>query len=132
MREYFYDTLTLDTSVDTTKTTAVQVPQWARYGMVYQPAHVDGTLGMEMCMAEDIKAGDTAGDLLASDDSYWATVANISESSQIAGSAALESSWIDITDYIQALPKDCYIRFVLGAAETGGSALTFKVVFRGA
>jgi hypothetical protein len=125
-------TLTLDTSVDTTKTTAIQVPEWARFGMVYQPAHTDGALSMEVCLAEDIVAGDTAGDLLASDDTYWAAVANNSESVQIAGSGALEANWIDISDYIQSLPKDCYIRFVIGAAETGGSALTFKVVFRGA
>ena len=131
-RPYMFGTVTLDTAVDKTITTAIQVPQWARYGMVYLPSLTDGAISMQMCMAEDIVAGDTAGDLAASDDTYWAGVANTSESTQIAGSGALETSWVDISDYIQALPKDCYIRFVSATTQTGGSALTFKVVFRGA
>jgi hypothetical protein len=86
---------------------------------------------MEMLENDRVVAGDTANILLGSTDTSWAALYNSSESNQIIGSG-VEACWVDISDYIQALPPESWIRFVQAAAETGGSALTYKIHYRGA
>jgi hypothetical protein len=130
-RQHHYDEVVMDTTVDTTKTSASQVPQWARYASVYIPAITNAAVTMEILENDRVEDGDTANILLASTDTSWAAYADEAESSQIAASG-VEATWIDISHMIRAMPPNCWIRFVQGAAETGGSALTYKIHYRGA
>jgi hypothetical protein len=48
MRQYSYDEVVMDTTVDTTKTSASQVPQWARYASVFIPDIINAAVTMEI------------------------------------------------------------------------------------
>jgi hypothetical protein len=129
IRQGSYDEVTMDTSVDTTKTSASQIPQWARFACVFIPNITNAAVTIEMLENDRVVAGDTANILLASTDTSWAAFQDEAESSQVAASGV--ENWVDISHFIRAMPKDAWIRFVQGAAETGGSALTYKIHYRG-
>jgi hypothetical protein len=105
MRQYSYDEVVMDTTVDTTKTSASQVPQWARYASVFIPDIINAAVTMEIMEENKATAAKASG---------------------------VEATWVDISHMIRAMPPNCFIRFVQGAAETGGSALTYKIYYRGA
>jgi hypothetical protein len=119
-----YQDFTIVQATDTTKSGAVQVPQWARYGALYIPAVANGIISLEIM--ED--RNQTAAKLIADQDTDWITLRDEGESSQVAASG-VESCWIDISEFIKALPKDCWIRVVSAAAQTG--TITFTISFRG-
>jgi hypothetical protein len=117
----------MDTSVDTTKTTAAQVPAWARYASLYIPNITNAAVTVEIMEERRAKAAT----ILPNIDTDWVPYADEAESAQVAASG-VEATWVDISHMIKAMPKNCFIRFVQGAAETGGSALTYRLAFRGA
>lgn len=134
--------LYMDTSVDTTKTSAAIVPAWARYGMVYIPNITNAAVSCEIIEEKDFQDEgydpsddsldtDGADALAASADTGWKAVADEAESTQIAASG-VEDKWVDISHFIRALPPNCAIRFVQGSAETGGAKLTYRLALRGA
>ncbi len=114
-----------DRSVDTTKTDAVQVPGWAENVLLFVPAlGSDAIVTMEMIEIEDV----TAAYLLASNNTGWKAVLTEGEASQVVASGT-EDCWIDITEYVRSCPPNCFIRFVLDAAQGADSA--WIIVFRG-
>ena len=115
----------LDISTDTTKTAAVQVPQWARYGTLFIPTIDNAAITLELIEIEDV----TAAKLVSDQDTSWITVYDQAESSQVMG-ASTGDRWVDISNYVQSLPKDCFIRAVCGAAQDPD--VTFVFAFRGA
>jgi hypothetical protein len=117
----------LDSGVDTTISTPVLVPRWARYASLYIPNITDGTVGFQMMENKNA----TAATLLPNADTNWIAIRDEGESAQVAASG-VESCWIDCSEFIKSLPPDCWIRVIQGAAEAGGAALTYRVAFRGA
>lgn len=123
-RPFMVQDFTIVQATDTTKSGAVQVPQWAKSASLYIPAVADGIISLEMIQIEDV----TAAKLAASSDTSWVTVRDEGESSQVAASG-VESCWIDISEFIKGLPANCFIRVVSAAAQTG--TITFTIAFRG-
>jgi len=117
--------VTLDTDVSTTITPAVQVPQWARYGMIEIPTLTSAALTMKGLKNPNV----TAAQLLPGDSTYWFTVTDVAEATEVlaAGTGVV---WLDISNYISALPKDAFIRLHCGAAQA--SDRVFRFFFRGA
>lgn len=114
-----------DRSVDTTKTDPVQVPEWVENALVFVPAlGSNAVVTMELIEIEDV----TAALLLASNDTGWKQVLTEGEASQVVASGT-EDTWIDITEYVRSCPPNCFIRFVLDAAQAADSS--WIMVFRG-
>jgi hypothetical protein len=128
MRPYQLVSFTLDTSVDKVRTAAVQVPQWARYGMLLLPALADDDVEMQM-MVDGVA---TSATILASNDTGWADVYDDAEGKVVAGSGTIEGAWVDCSNYIRALPKDCWIRFGTPGQDQASGPLTWQIAFRGA
>jgi hypothetical protein len=131
-RPGFLTEIYLDTTVDTTKTSAVQVPTWARWGMVYIPTCDNAAITLEMALNEDIGYPTAvAAELLASDDSYWKVPYSDAEENQVLG-ANTGDRWVDISNYVRAMPKDAFLRVVFGATQNQAAKQTLYISFRGA
>ncbi|MHA2064555.1 MAG: hypothetical protein ACXABY_09270 [Candidatus Thorarchaeota archaeon] len=113
----------IDDSVDNAKSEAVQIPQWAKGASLYIPSIQDTILSMEMMESRNA----TTAKLLSSNDTDWIQVRDEGESAQIAASG-IESCWIVISEFIKALPKDCYIRFVSAVDQLVDKS--FAITFR--
>jgi hypothetical protein len=122
----------LDTSVDKTKTSAVQIPEWARYGIVYIPTCDNAAITLEMATNEDIGYPTAvAAELLASDDTYWKVPYTDAEENQVLG-ANTGDRWVDISNYVRAMPRDAFLRVVFGATQNQAALQTLIISFRGA
>lgn len=116
----------MDTALSTTVSYPVQIPQWARYASLLIPVRDNAAITLQG-REEDTVTADS--DLLPTTTTSWFGVTDQAESATVAA-AGTTILWIDITEFIQSLPANCYIRPVCGAAQDPG--VTFKFAFRGA
>lgn len=117
----------LDESLDPFKSYAVQVPQWARYASLFIPALTENSVvGIEVMQDDDA----TAATLLPTNDTGWITVRDSGESAQVVASG-VENCWIDCTEFILSLPKDCHIRLSFTTEQESADSIC-TIAFRGA
>ena len=122
---HFSIDIVVDITVDTTKSGAVEVPQWCKSASLYIPSiDANGIISCEGIFSENV----TAALLLASNDTSWITLRDKAESSQIAASG-IESTVIDITEFVTGLPVGAFFRVVCAAAQIADR--TFTITFRG-
>ena len=116
----------MDTDLSTTVSKAVQVPRWARYASLYVPARDNAAITLNAREDATVTAD---SDLFPTTTTSWYGVVDEAEASQVLA-AGTTATWIDITNYIRALPADCWVRPVCGAAQD--PFVTFRFNFRGA
>ena len=124
-RSGFVASMLLDTDVSTTVSVAVQIPQWARYGALYLPTITSSAITFDIM--EDVNA--TASKLVADQTTDWITLRDEAESSQVIG-AGTAGFWIDITEFVKAIPANCWLRVKCGTAQA--SDRIFRLSLRGA
>lgn len=118
-------TFIVDISVDTTKSEAVEIPDYAKFFGLYVPAlNANGAVTMECLLPKDL----SASALLPSSDANWKTVRDQNESTIVAASG-IENILIDITEFGRHLPARGYIRFVCAGTQVADS--TWYMIFRG-
>jgi len=115
----------LDNTVDTTKSEAVEIPDWARAASLFVPDIGAGAVTMEFMHNDDA----TAALLLASNDTSWNPVQTAIDSIDVLEEVMPtgdDPTWIGITPFIHGL-GDGYIRLVTAGAQ--GAVINFKIVF---
>lgn len=114
-----------DFSVKDTKSNPVQVPAWVENVLLFVPALATNcVVTMELIEIEDV----TVALLAADNDTSWKAVKTEGEATQIVASG-IEDCWIDITEYVQSCPPNCFIRFVMASAQNADS--DWIIVYRG-
>lgn len=118
-------TFKVDVSVDTTKSEAVEIPDYAKFFGLYVPAlDANGSVTMECILPKDL----SASALLPSADTNWKVVRDQNESTIVAASG-IEDILIDITEFARHLPAQGYVRFVCAGTQVADS--TWHLIFRG-
>lgn len=105
---------TLDNTVDTGKSAAVELPEWAKHAVVDIPTIVTGTVGFEFMKQADV----TAAKLLASADVDWKAIQVAIDSvgnlvTCYSGTGAL---LIDVSKFIKGLGLG-YLRVATGGTQ---------------
>jgi hypothetical protein len=93
---------------------------------MYVPARDNAAVTLQV-RADDTVTKDS--DLLPTTTASWSGLVDEAEASGVLG-VGTAATWVDITNYVKALPANCFLRPVLGAAQDPGVTLRFN--FRGA
>jgi len=108
-----------DISVDTTKTNAVPIPDWARCIGVMIPSIDDGSVGIEVYESVDTAYQNVAAALLLSSaDTNWNPVlALLDGDDEVICASGKDPGYVDITLLLGAL-RNVWIRFTVSAQTT--------------
>ena len=113
----------IDITVDTQKSTSVEIPVLARTALMKVPAIDDGTLTFEMIDPSDI----TPAKLAPSSDTDWSPVYSDEGRTDVLG-VGQDPAFVNITPYIGGFPQSGHMRVVTTVAQTANK--TFVVYFR--
>lgn len=115
----------VDVSVDTTKSEAVEIPDYAkRFGLFIPALNANGAVSMECLLPQHL----SASALLPSSDTNWKVIRDQNESTIVAASG-IENILLDITEFGRHLPAMGYLRFVCVGTQVADS--TWYMIFRG-
>ena len=127
MRENMVQDVLLDESLDPFESYPVQVPKWARYCSMFLPSLTENS---NISFKVMLHSAATAATLLPTNNTGWSPLYDAAEA-LVTIATGVENCWIDLSNYIKALPGDCWLR-VTFATEQETADLTMRVCFRGA
>lgn len=111
-------------AVDAYKSSAVEIPAWARSAILKVPSIDNGTITFEMIDPEAVTAAKLAADV----DTDWGPVYSDEGRTDVLG-VGLDPAWINITPYIGGFPQGGHMRLVCTAAQLADKE--FVVHFNG-
>ena len=116
---------TLDNTVDTTESQAVEVPSWAKAAALFVPNIAAGAVTMKFMHNDDA----TAAKLVADQNTDWnpveVAIDSVDSLTEVMASGD-DPTWVDITAFIRGLGEG-YVRFT--TAGTQNAITSWMIVF---